>query len=124
MITTEIIKAHLAGTVLPQPNSRANTSGMSKVMFVDDKAPIDERQTPSRDIRSPTLVTAATSEQEGSFSLSLYLAHLETQQNTIEKYHGTNVKDILRVVEDEPKKKQPDDSSVEPRNDVGDVWSL
>ena len=104
MITTEIIKAHLAGTVLPQPNSRAKTSGMSKVMAVEDKADVDKQQTSSEKIRSPALVIATTSRQEGSFNLPVYLAHLETQQNTIERFRGTRAKDTPGFVEDGPRK--------------------
>lgn len=101
MITTEIIKAHLAGTVLPQPNSRAKTSGISKVMAVEDKADVDKQQTSSGKIRSPALVIATTSRQEGSFNLPVYLAHLETQENTIAGFCGTQVKNAPRAVRDE-----------------------
>ena len=105
MITTDIIEAHLAGTVLPQPDARAKTSGTSKVMTAGEKAAIvDKQQTSTRKFRLPTPATATTSKQGGRLNLPVYLAHLETQQNTIERFCATHVKDTLRVVEDEPKK--------------------
>ena len=104
MITTGIIEAHLAGTVLPQPDLRMRTSGTSKVMTTEDKAVIDKQQTTTRNFRLPTPATATTSKQDGRLNLPVYLAHLETQQTTIERFCGTCVKDALRVVEDEPKK--------------------
>jgi hypothetical protein len=45
MITTSIIEAHLAGTVLPQPDLRMRTSGTSEVMTTEDKAAIVKQQT-------------------------------------------------------------------------------
>lgn len=84
MITTEIIEAHLAGTVLPQPDSRGSTRGTSKIVAVEDKAPAVDKQHFSRSrTRSSTLAPAATSKDEGSFGLLVYLAHLEMQENTI-----------------------------------------
>ena len=99
MITTEIIKAHLAGTVLPRPDSREYTRGTSKVVAVEEEAPGDKQHSPWRKTRSSTLVTAATSKQESSFDRLVYLAHLEMQENIITEFYGTNAKNASRAVE-------------------------
>jgi hypothetical protein len=99
MITTEIIKAHLAGTVLPQPDSRENTRGTSKVVAIEDKAPVDKQHSSGRKTGSSTLATVATSQQKGSFDRLTYLAHLEMQENTIAGFCGTNAKNASRAVE-------------------------
>jgi hypothetical protein len=73
-------------------------------MTTEDKAAIDKQQTTTEKFRLPTLTTATTSKLDGGLNLPVYLAHLETQQTTIERFCGRHVKDALRVVEDEPNK--------------------
>lgn len=103
MITTDIIEAHLACAVLPRPELRAKTSGTSKAMTAEDKAAGDDQQTSTKKSRLPSLVAATTGEHDGRLSLPVYLEHLETQQNTIERFRGTHVKDTLGVVKENPK---------------------
>ena len=100
MITTEIIKAHLAGDVLPRPGSRESTRGTSKVVAVEDKALGDKQHSSWRRTRSSTLVTAAPNKQEGSFDRLVYLAHLEMQENAITGFCGTRAKNAPKAVED------------------------
>lgn len=86
MITTEVVKAHLAGTVLPQQNLRAEKCGMSKVMAGEDRAPSEKQQTSPDASLCPTPTTAMAGSQEGRFDLPVYLAYLDTQKNQLNAF--------------------------------------
>lgn len=86
MITTDIIEAHLAGTVLPRWSSKTDTGGTPKVMSSGDKTPYDKQRTLPNTKLLSTIAAASTSSEGDHFDLSMYLTHLEAQKKQLDAF--------------------------------------